>query len=136
MNATSLGGQNHAREVESRAGTGSGGCTRRRVHLPNHSRRTAPLAERPETVSDDQVVLHEDEWRQIEFVASESLDEVQESLAELDTFKRDNRVGVGYGKVFLRRDLPTSLATGGVTLEDVLGTNDLSAHILQAASAR
>lgn len=85
------------------------------------------MEEAMESASEGQLVLHEDEWRQIELVPAESLAEVQACLAELDAFKQENRVGPGYRKVFLRRELKASLLARGMTLEQVLGGTERGA---------
>jgi len=69
----------------------------------------------PETIpnaSDDNsnsLRLHEDDWRQIEFIAASALPQVDREMAELERFKRTNWTGAGFKSVYIRKQRPEGL---------------------------
>jgi hypothetical protein len=69
----------------------------------------------PETIPNanhdtkDAVHLHEDDWRQIEFIAASALPQVDVEMAELERFKRANWTGAGFKKVHIRKERPEGL---------------------------
>jgi len=69
----------------------------------------------PETVpnanndSGDAFRLHEDDWRQIEFIAAASLPQVDREITEIERFKRANWTGTGFKSVHVRRERPDGL---------------------------
>lgn len=58
--------------------------------------------------------LHEDDWRQIEFVARTNLAHLQKELATLIAFKQEHRSGPGWTQVYLRKEHPTPFSTVGL----------------------
>ena len=58
--------------------------------------------------------LHEDDWRQIEFVPATNYDHVRSELAALATFKEQHRRSIGWTQVYLRKEHPTPLAALGL----------------------
>jgi len=48
--------------------------------------------------------LHEDDWRQIEFIAASSLPQVDREIAEIERFKRANWTGAGFKSVYIRKE--------------------------------
>ncbi len=69
----------------------------------------------PETIPNansdtkDAVHLHEDDWRQIEFIAASALPQVDREMAEIERFKRANWTGVGFKSVYIRKERPDGL---------------------------
>ena len=57
----------------------------------------------------DAVRMHEDDWRQIEFVGAASLPQIDHEMADLETFKNENRVGIGWKNVYVRKERPDGL---------------------------
>jgi hypothetical protein len=57
----------------------------------------------------DAISIYEDDWRQIEFVERAALPEVQHELRESEAFKNQNRVGMGWKNVYVRKQRPTGL---------------------------
>lgn len=55
-------------------------------------------------------ILHEDDWRQIEFAPHRNLSHVERELGELTTFTRLYRKGPGWSQIYLRKEHPTPLA--------------------------
>ncbi len=55
-------------------------------------------------------MLHEDDWRQIEFVPVSDHDYVRHELAALDAFKTEHRMGMGWDSMYLRKEYPEPLA--------------------------
>ena len=64
-------------------------------------------------------LLHEDDWRQIEFVAHTNHAHIQKELAALGAFKGQHRRGAGWTKVYIRREHPTPLAMVGLRWVDM-----------------
>jgi hypothetical protein len=63
-------------------------------------------------------VMHEDEWRQIEFFPKSRLNEIKGKLAELAGFEKVHRVADGYRQIY-QRDLPMAAVIPG---PDALGS--------------
>jgi len=57
----------------------------------------------------DAISIHEDDWRQIEFVERAALPDVQHEIREIEAFKNQNRVGIGWKNVYVRKQRPTGL---------------------------
>lgn len=55
--------------------------------------------------------LHEDDWRQVEFVSNQDISQVKTELANLEAFKRANWSGAGWKSVFIRKERPGGLAS-------------------------
>lgn len=53
--------------------------------------------------SDEDLVFHEDEWRQLEFYSSGRLGEIQGKLRELAAFEAAHRVQSGWTQVYVRQ---------------------------------
>jgi hypothetical protein len=53
--------------------------------------------------------LHEDDWRQIEFIAASALPQVDREMAEIERFKRTNWTGAGFKRVYIRKERPDGL---------------------------
>ncbi len=54
--------------------------------------------------------LHEDDWRQIEFVMRVNLAHIEKELEKLAAFKQQHRRGPGWTDVYIRPEHPTSLS--------------------------
>jgi hypothetical protein len=54
--------------------------------------------------------LHEDDWRQIEFVPAANSDYIRDELATLTAFKKEHRRASGWTKIYLRKEHPTPLS--------------------------
>src|SRR5262249_55731002 len=59
-------------------------------------------------------LLHEDDWRQIEFVSSKNYDHIQKQLEKLAAFKREHQRGIGWTSVYVRKEHATPLAAVGL----------------------
>ncbi len=57
--------------------------------------------------------LHEDDWRQIEFVPVVNRDYLQAKLTEFITFREQHRSGSGFTKIFLRPEHPITFYSIG-----------------------
>ena len=55
--------------------------------------------------------LHEDDWRQIEFVTHTNLEHIRKELASLIAFKQEHRRGPGWTQVYMRSEHPAALST-------------------------
>jgi hypothetical protein len=54
--------------------------------------------------------LHEDDWRQIEFVPAINEDYVRTELASLAVFKTQHQKGIGWTSIYLRKEHPHPLS--------------------------
>jgi hypothetical protein len=63
--------------------------------------------------------LHEDDWRQIEFVPASNRDYIEKELERLAAFQREHRRGMGWDSVYVRKEHPTPFATVGVRFADL-----------------
>jgi len=79
-----------------------------------------PLAPPVEGVPSGSFQLHEDDWRQIEFVANGDRKAVERELAELRTFKEANQAGVGWKKVFVRSGRSEAIRASRIVLRRLL----------------
>lgn len=59
--------------------------------------------------SGDACRLHEDDWRQIEFIPVTALAQVDREMAEIEVFKRANWTGAGFKSVYIRKERPDGL---------------------------
>lgn len=59
--------------------------------------------------------LHEDNWRQMEFIPAAARAQVDRELAKVEAFKRANGTGSGCKSVYLRKERPDGLYPGGVS---------------------
>jgi hypothetical protein len=58
--------------------------------------------------------LHEDDWRQIEFVPISNNEQVRAQLVALATFKKEHQKGAGWTDVYLRKEHSVPLAAMGL----------------------
>ena len=56
------------------------------------------------------LVIHEDDWRQIEFVSADLLEEVRACLGKIERIYRESRVKSGFKEVYVRKELAAPLA--------------------------
>jgi hypothetical protein len=81
-----------------------------------------PVTARMAKPSPDAIRMHEDDWRQIEFVAVGALSVVELELAELEDFKRANWRGAGWKNVYVRKSRPDALQPQGIPYADLLAS--------------
>ncbi|MEP7219650.1 MAG: hypothetical protein ABI876_12080, partial [Bacteroidota bacterium] len=83
------------------------------------------------------LVLHEDDWRQVEFLPAESLADIQRQMKELKAFEEEHRAEQGWRKIFVRVS-PTSAAFGAMislaALQRALESDSPEQIYLSAAS--
>jgi hypothetical protein len=75
-------------------------------------------------------ILHEDDWRQEEFVAGANAEYVASTLSEITSHRAVHAVGLGFREVHTREEPPVSLGETGVTYDEVtrvLGVSDRGA---------
>ena len=61
----------------------------------------------PAQPAKDDFILHEDNWRQVEFVALKDEGYLANLVQEVSQFEKSNRVDVGWKEVFVRKEHPT-----------------------------
>lgn len=64
----------------------------------------------------DIFTVHEDDWRQQEFVARKHLEMVRKELAEVEKIHKTQRNGAGYKRMHIREGLPLPLDSTGLTV--------------------
>lgn len=88
-------------------------------------------------VNPDDIVFHEDEWRQIEFFPRDRLEEVQAVISELKAFEAANRTASGWRNVYVRRlaEAPVlSVGSGMASLERSLGVEPTAGPVVYAGA--
>jgi hypothetical protein len=78
----------------------------------------------PATRAPGDLVLHEDEWTQNEFLPKAMLPELRRMLSEFKTFEAKHRTGSGWREIYVRKIKRESLIAGAnalVHLQAVLG---------------
>lgn len=64
-----------------------------------------------------ELLLHEDAWRQVEFVASSQSTEVRQQLAIIATILKDGKVGTGFGDLYPRQGSHQPVASADLSLD-------------------
>lgn len=103
--------------------------------LSNDLAQLEPLLRNP---GNGDLVLHEDEWSQVEFFPRSQLGEVQRVLQEYKPFERAQRVQSGWKKVYVRKIRRTPVFPGPDAtrdLEGLLGVKVGTAPILFSGGA-
>ncbi len=64
-------------------------------------------------------LMHEDDWRQEEFLRAVNRAYVFDTLSQLRSHRTVHSRGLGFGEVFVRSEPPATLASAGLTVEHV-----------------
>ena len=71
-----------------------------------------------DAIPDDQTLaLHEDDWRQVEFVSRSLAADVEKECADIRQIYATQRGGVGFKKVHVRKRIPEPLQDKSITLQ-------------------
>ena len=106
--------------------------------LPTICDRMAPLETPTSRPTDNDLLFHEDDWRQIEFAPLVDSDYIASKLAELRQFKVDHRSGPGWTKTFIRPDHPSDFGAVSLKYSDLrraVSVNPSRFFIFQSWSA-
>ncbi|MCH8806428.1 MAG: hypothetical protein IH986_10110 [Planctomycetes bacterium] len=87
--------------------------------LPTICDRLAPVEAPTDTPTKGDLILHEDDWRQIEFVPLADSGYISSQLGELRQFKIDHKIGFGFSSIFVRPDHPTAFGKLSLRLTDL-----------------
>jgi hypothetical protein len=68
----------------------------------------------------DSLVLHEDDWRQVEFVCKEDRSYLDGLLEEIRRFRSENWTGSGFKSVYVRKEHPTQLSERKIPVGELL----------------
>lgn len=101
--------------------------------VPTLSNDIAPLVPVEGRPGEGDLIFHEDEWSQIEFLPRSHLDEVKRMLKEFKAFEQANRVQHGWRNVYVRKLDRTAVLPspqGLQQLETLLGAKAGGAPIL------
>jgi hypothetical protein len=104
-----------------------------RFSMSTLAKDEAPLEPFRGKVGPQDLIFHEDEWRQIEFFPKERLGEIERMLTELKTFEQAHRTSAGWNEIYSRALAPIPVLTGGgalKSLEHMLGCKAAAAPIL------
>jgi hypothetical protein len=88
---------------------------------PTIANDMAPLEETDLPTADD-VVFHEDDWRQVEFFPRARASEMQEKLTELKAFEAANRAQSGWRRVYVRTLVDTPVISGPLAIDRLART--------------
>lgn len=104
--------------------------------VPTLSDDIAPLEQLEGPPSKDALVLHEDDWCQVEFLPRDRLVALQRIFQEYKAFELANRTNHGWRNVYVRKLQRTPLITGADALhrlESLLGIGTGPAPILHSS---
>jgi len=76
----------------------------------------------------DSLVLHEDDWRQVEFVCQEDRNYLDGLLEELRRFRAENWTGSGFKSVYVRKEHPTQLSERKIPVSELLSVPGCDGH--------
>lgn len=79
--------------------------------LPTISNAALPASARA-AGSEGILLLHEDDWRQVEFVAAGLAGPIEDELLAIRSIHADHYVEVGWNKIHVRREIPNPLPPG------------------------
>jgi hypothetical protein len=88
--------------------------------LPTLCDMAPPLQPMVAAAPEAAVSMHEDDWRQVEFVADGDRAAVDRELGELRRFKLEKQAALGWTDVYIRKDRPESVRPLGIRLPDIL----------------
>lgn len=74
-----------------------------------------PLAEAPHEPAQAETVLHEDDWRQIEFVSEENQEYIEQQFVQHRRFRAEKRQRAGYTAIIPRPEHPVQFSQLGVS---------------------
>jgi hypothetical protein len=63
--------------------------------------------------------IHEDDWRQVEFISQGFAHEIQLEITDIQNIYQNERSGVGFKKVHVRKRIPNPFASSPITLSDL-----------------
>lgn len=91
---------------------------------PTKVRFSAPTLEAQSPVfaqgpADEAIALHEDDWRQNEFVTASQRELVEAELTEIRAARESHEAGQGFASMHLRRSIPAPLEGARVTLREL-----------------
>jgi hypothetical protein len=75
-----------------------------------------PHGEKTERMPADAFLLHEDDWRQVEFIGLVQQYDVDAELGQLRSFISRHRKGLGFTEVYIRRSRPEGLTPLGIEI--------------------
>lgn len=82
--------------------------------LPTICDPCPPLAETPHQPAQGEIVLHEDDWRQIEFVSEENQEYIEQQFVQQRRFRAEKRQEAGYTEIIPRPEHPAPFSRLGV----------------------
>lgn len=81
--------------------------------------RLPPLKADAGNPGHDDIMLHDDDWCQVELVAAAEYDYILSQLAHIRQFKNDMWMGSGWEKCYVRPDHPTEILSLGIDFRDL-----------------
>lgn len=72
--------------------------------------------------NDRSLYIHEDDWRQIEFIADAFSQEIDQEIADIQKIWNSQQNGPGFKKVHVRKRIPEPLENGSLKLADLSET--------------
>src|ERR1700733_2495876 len=105
--------------------------------VPTLSNDIAPLERVDSPPNKTDLIFHEDDWSQVEFLPKSLVPEIQRMLKEYKSFEQAQRVRSGWRNVYVRKITRGPIATGPQPihrLEKILGAKAGPAPILFSTS--
>lgn len=96
--------------------------------IPTISDDAAPVTAQAGSIEKDDLVFHEDDWRQIEFFPVSRLGEIQQTLSTLAVFEKEHRAGIGWNKIYVRKLDTKAVLPGPEALGTLVATLGISAR--------
>ena len=84
--------------------------------LPTISNDFPAMVEGRPDPTQDAISITEDDWRQVEFIENAALPEIEREMREIEAFKKENRVGLGWENVYVRKQRPDGLYPSRLSL--------------------
>jgi len=81
-----------------------------------------PTVEQNTPVPSNSVVMHEDDWRQVEFVAPTNRKALEVTMTDFIVFRNAHRKGMGFTGVFVRKDTYPTVEVLSITTSKLTGS--------------
>jgi hypothetical protein len=98
---------------------------------------TQPALDPPPADSTVRFHLHEDDWRQVEFVSASDRAAIEREIAEVRAFKHAHAKGPGWDSIFVRKERPDALGPRHIPLDSLAkafaGASTLEPLFMEAA---
>jgi hypothetical protein len=102
--------------------------------LPTISNDLPAIAEGSSKLGKNVLELHEDDWRQVEWVSASLMEPIEKELAAIRNIYEHERVDVGFRKVHVRDQIPQPLLDATLNLHELASAVGKNATMLDGVS--